>query len=89
MSKKLSLMKSPTAKCDKEKSNMLPDNDPARGYYDRVLESGDQDMIAIASGVVKTLVKDGLDIEKFVKFCVKMGYGTEETMRKLLKWSMK
>lgn len=68
---------------------MLADNDPMKGWYDRVLQEGNTEKI--------TLLKNFLTFccgevhktrEEYRRHCIENGYGSEQSMLALLPTSV-
>lgn len=63
---------------------MLTDNDPMKGYYDRVVEKGGENL-EIIRGIFKVLLLEfNWDAEDFIRRCSERGYGVDENMRKII-----
>lgn len=64
---------------------MLQGNDPMKGFYDRLVASGDQQRMDIIRNIpIKLLMfmswNDDITLESYKKHCIECGYGTKETM---------
>jgi hypothetical protein len=65
---------------------MLEDSDPMKGYWDRAIaDKNEGEINALASRILYFIQNFGLlSIEEFKQHSIEDGYGSEETMKRLL-----
>ena len=63
---------------------MLADNDPMKGYYDRVAQVDDEKQQMLRNLLLFLCGSLEQDKQRYRQHCVELGYGTEETMKILL-----
>lgn len=62
----------------------LQDNDPMKGYYDRIVEEGGEKEILCRNFIRMFCAAYNIDIGEQKRYFVENGYGSSESMEKLL-----